>query len=354
MARRTIDAFLRGESSGPFASLLRIPLIPAALLFGGAAAVRASLYGRGLLKRDRLPIPVISVGNLTVGGTGKTPFVRTLARRLIAQGHRPLILGRGYGAKTRNGLDEEGASLQRDLPGACVAQAPDRFEAARPHLESDPPFTVAVLDDGAQALRFHRDLEIVLVDAQRPFGAGWPLPAGALREGRGAIARADLVVVTRSEGLLAGGRERLVAALSRAGLDAEVAWSTHAPDRLIPDGGAPDSLEGKRVYLLSAIASPASFAKTVQGLGAQVVGETAHDDHHAFTAADLAAAAAAAKDADAEVLLATGKDEPKLAALGPTDPPLCFLEVVVRLDPDGERVLDRALERLFRPPSDPM
>ncbi|NRA97475.1 MAG: tetraacyldisaccharide 4'-kinase, partial [Planctomycetes bacterium] len=161
MARRMIDAFLRGEAGGPLAGLLRVPLIPAALLFGGVAAMRASLYGRGVLKRDRLPIPVVSVGNLTVGGTGKTPFVRTLVRRLMADGHRPLILGRGYGARVAGELDEEGASLQRDFPDARVVQSPNRFRAALPHLDAEPPFTVAVLDDGAQAMRLHRDLEVL-------------------------------------------------------------------------------------------------------------------------------------------------------------------------------------------------
>lgn len=353
MARRMIDAFLRGEAGGPLAGLLRVPLIPAALLFGGVAAMRASLYGRGVLKRDRLPIPVVSVGNLTVGGTGKTPFVRTLVRRLMADGHRPLILGRGYGARVAGELDEEGASLQRDFPDARVAQSPNRFRAALPHLHADPPFTVAVLDDGAQAMRLHRDLEILLVDAKRPFGAGWPLPAGALRECRGAIARADLVVVTRSGGLDAAARARLASTLARAGLDADIAWAVHAPDRLMPDGRRLDELKGKRVYLMSGIAAPASFAETVRGLGGQVVGERAHGDHHAFTAGDLMSAATAARDAAADVLLATGKDEPKLGALGPTDPPLCFLEVIVRLDPNGEGLLDGALKRLSRPPSEP-
>lgn len=353
MARRIIDAFLRGEVGGPLAGLLRVPLIPAALLFAGAAAMRASLYGRGVLRRDRLPIPVVSVGNLTVGGTGKTPFVRALARRLIADGHRPLILGRGYGAKVAGGLDEEGASLQRDLPDARVVQSPDRFRAARPHLDADPPFTVAVLDDGAQAMRLHRDLEILLIDAKRPFGAGWPLPAGALREGRGAIARADLVIVTRSGGLDGPGRERLTVKLAQAGLDADMAWAVHAPDRLIPDGRGLGELRGKRVYLLSGIAAPESFAETVRGLGADVVGNSAHSDHHAFTANDLMSAASSARDAAADLLLATGKDEPKLGVLGPTDPPLCFLEVVVRLDPNGEGLLDGALKRLFGPHSDP-
>ena len=353
MVRRFIDAFLRGEASGPLVGLLRVPLLPAAVLYGGGAAVRASRYKRGILRRRRLPIPVVSVGNLTVGGTGKTPFVRALARRLIDGGHRPLILSRGYGARAASGLDEEGASLQRDLPDARVAQAPDRFGAAQTHLDEQPAFTVAILDDGAQAMGLHRDLEIILVDATRPFGCGWPLPAGALREPRGAIGRADLVVVTRSGELDQVGRDRLVEALSRAGLDGDVAWAVHQADRLLPGGMALHELEGKRIYLLSGIAAPESFASTVRGLGGVIVGEQAYGDHHAFRMEELSSAALSARDAGAELILATGKDEPKLSGLGPTVPPLCFLEVIVRLDPDGDVLLDGALKRLLRPPADP-
>ena len=160
-------------------------------------------------------------------------------------------------------------------------------------------------------------------------------------------------MVTRSGGLDAAARARLASTLARAGLDADIAWAVHAPDRLMPDGRRLGELKGKRVYLMSGIAAPASFAETVRGLGGQVVGERAHGDHHAFTAGDLMSAATAARDAAADVLLATGKDEPKLGALGPTDPPLCFLEVIVRLDPNGEGLLDGALKRLSRPPSEP-
>ncbi|MAG55542.1 MAG: tetraacyldisaccharide 4'-kinase [Planctomycetes bacterium] len=346
---RAFERFLRGETSGPGWAVLRGTLVPAAFVYGAVAAMRSAAQRRA---PDRLAIPVISVGNPTVGGTGKTPFVRMLARRLVARGERPLILSRGYGASAASGLDEEGESLRRDVPEASVAQDKDRFRAAAPFLRSDPKPTVAVLDDAAQALRFHRDLDIQLVDATRPFGAGWTLPAGALREPPRAVGRADLVVATRADGVPEALRARTRELLLRHGAPEPVLWSRHAPDRLLPEGDPPGTLAGQKVFLVSGIARPESFQATVAELGATVVGLRTHPDHHPYTAEDLAAVDRAARGAGADLILATGKDGPKLAALPAPGLPLHYLEVVVALEADGDEVLDAALERVLRTADD--
>jgi len=347
MESLTAAAFLRGETSGPGSAVLRALLIPPSWVYQGVLRMRAALYALGVLRRRRLPLPVLSVGNLTVGGTGKTPFVRLLGRILLDAGHRPLILSRGYGAPAAGGLDEEGASLARDLPEAVVAQGPDRFRVAVPYLENSPAPTVAILDDGGQTLGLHRDLDIFLVDAARPFGGGRCLPAGSLREPARGISRADLVVVTRSMRCEAGTRGRTESALRARGYLGPVIWSDHVPDRLLPGDRDPASLRGRRVVLLSGLADPSSFRETVERLGAEVVLEHVFPDHHRFTEQDLSTAAAAAVSAGAS-LLASGKDEPKLRGLSETAIPLEFLEVVVQPDPEGCSLLEAALSRLLR------
>jgi len=346
--------FLSGETSPGLSALLRLPLIPLGWFYGGIVGLRTALYRRRWLAVARLPIPVISVGNVTLGGTGKTPFVRTLARRLIARGERPLILGRGYGAMTPGGLDEEGASLTRDLPEALVIQSPDRFAAARPQLPGTPPFTVAVLDDGAQALRFHRDLEIVLVDGRRPFGAGFPLPAGSLREFAGGLKRADVIVATRTGDLAPEERAALKASVRGAGAhDHSLVFSDHAPDHVGPDTADPDTLAGCRAVLISAIARPMAFETTVKALGCEVLGHLTFPDHHGFSSSDVQQAHREGERLQADLILCTGKDAPKLLPLDSRDAaarearPLRFLEVAVRLLDDGNAALDRALDRVL-------
>ncbi len=345
MGRPNIERFLYGQSSGPRWAILRLALVPFALTYGAIMGLRRFLHARGWLRRDRLSVPVVSVGNLTMGGTGKTPFVRMLAQRLIDDGHRPLIIGRGYGAAAGGGLDEEGASLQSELDGALVVQSPDRFPRGRSELPGDPPFTVTLLDDGAQCLRYHRDVNIVLLDAERPFAAGWPLPAGALREFPGAVRSAHLVVMTRSEALTPEDRHRVSDRVRATGYTGPMTWARHEPHRIWGPDGSIHTLEGRRVFLISGIARPDSFARSATSLGAEVVGERVFRDHHRFSDEDVLTTDAEARGLGADILLATGKDAPKLSVLARPSLPLCFLEVTVRLDPEGERLLAATLER---------
>jgi len=181
----------------------------------------AGLYRLGLVVADlrwrrrdaarRAPCPVVSVGNLTVGGTGKTPMVAYLANLLVAEGYRPLIVSRGYGAEA-GAMNEEARELADACPDVPQVQRPDRLQAIRDWSASEP-CDVAILDDGFQHRRLARDLDIVLIDALRPFGYGHVLPRGLLREPPAALARADLVVITHADLLgadaLAGLRQAL-------------------------------------------------------------------------------------------------------------------------------------------------
>ncbi|MBL8725589.1 MAG: tetraacyldisaccharide 4'-kinase [Planctomycetes bacterium] len=298
---------------------LRAALWPFGLAYGAAMAVRNWAFDAGLRRSHRLPVPVVSVGNLTVGGTGKTPTVQWLCARARAAGKRPGVLARGYGRAPGAELNDEGAMLQAALPWLLQEQDPDRVAAGARLLARGADFVV--LDDGLQHRRLHRDLDLVCLDARMPFGNGLCLPAGDLREFRSGLRRAGLVLLTRAEGLDAA------AIAARAQKVRDLAGQEHLPVhatshgpvavRSEPDGTAVPlaTLRGQPVVLLSAIARPGSFRATVEGLGARVVQELRHRDHHRFTAAEAAAAVALAERAGGW-LLTTEKDAPKLRGCG--------------------------------------
>jgi tetraacyldisaccharide 4'-kinase len=287
------------------------------LLYGAVAAVRNWTFDAKLRRCHRLSVPVLSVGNLTVGGTGKTPTVAWLCQLAHAAGRRPGVLARGYGRAPGARLNDEGAMLQHRLPWLLQEQDPDRVAAGQRLVQQGADFVV--LDDGFQHRRLHRDLDLVCLDAVRPFGNGSCLPSGDLREFRSGLVRAGVVFLTRAEGLaegeLAERRARLGELAGRR--DLPVFACTHGPTDVLAVPSAEvlplAALRGKRAVLLSAIARPQSFRATVAALGVEVAAEIAHRDHHRYTASDVQRAATAAARAGA-LLLTTEKDAPKLVA----------------------------------------
>ena len=307
--------------------LLRAP----ALLFAGASRLRGWLYDRRVLRIQSLDTPVVSVGNLTAGGTGKTPMVAWLVRAFLADGLRPGILSRGYGSSGAEGEpNDEARLLAREFPDVPHVQDRDRV-AGGERLQA-LGVDVIVLDDGFQHRRLHRDLDVVLVDATRPWGlpsvAGREalrafLPRGLLREGPAALRRADLVVITRAD---AADAEDLAGLRAEIG-HAVILTAAHRPRGLRTLAGetrALADLDRACVDLVSGIGNPAAFEATVRTLGAQVGVHRALPDHHAFSASDLAGLEG--------TLVVTAKDAPKLQGL---------VE-----DPDRVLVLDITLELL--------
>ncbi len=302
-------------SSGEGPNPLRQALWPLATLYGAVAAARNALFSLGWKTAHRLDVPVVSVGNLTVGGTGKTPTVAWLCQLAKDAGRTPGVLARGYGRAPSAALNDEGVLLQRRLPWLLQEQDPDRVAAGRRLVERGADFVV--LDDGFQHRRLHRDLDVVCLDARLPFGNGHCLPAGDLREFRSGLRRADLLLLTRADAL---GRDQRAARVARlrqlSGKPAiPVHACAHAPSDVVdrPSGAVAPArdLDGARVVLLSAIAKPMSFRATVEALGAEVVQEFVHRDHHRFTDGEVAAALAAARAADAQ-LVTTEKDDARL------------------------------------------
>ena len=314
-------------------------LAPLGLLFGGAAALKAACYRRGLLRATRLASPVISVGNLRAGGSGKTPLVAWIAALLRDAGQRVAILSRGYGgvfsgeallvsdgravlADAATAGDEP-VMLARALPGVVVAIGPHRDMVGR-WLEARLGRFVCVLDDGFQHLRLHRDLDLVCVEAADL--ADRPLPAGHLRERPAALARADLLLVSGASSP-AFAPERTLA----VGRNVEGCY----------DGAGQRVPTPARPFLVSGIARPERFWSDVAAITGGVAGHLAFPDHHRFTPQDVAKANAAARAHQADAIVTTAKDAVRLPPVK-GGLPWCVLRIAAEV-PDAARLRERLL-----------
>jgi len=321
------------------ARLARLGLLPAAGLWRAGMRLREFSFRRGWRASHPLPLPSVAVGNLTVGGSGKTPIATWIARHYAAQGRRPGILLRGYGA-------DEVLLHRHDVPEAIVVANPDRVAgAARAAADGAD---VLVLDDAYQRLDVLRDLNILVVSAETTLAVRWPLPAGPWREGWGAMERADFVVVTRKrataeaaaalEGDI-GRRASVPTAIAHLGL-------LHLEGLISGRRQAVEALRGQRVVAATAIADPDAFVAQVKGTGAQVQVATWRD-HYDFRDEDVAWLARAARKADHVVL--TAKDAVKLRDRWPASAPEPLVAILnVRFDTGGEALV-AALDALVPP-----
>lgn len=313
----------------------------------------------GLRRRDRLPVPVISIGNLTVGGTGKTPMTQWLCRRLQAEGKRVAILSRGHGGDsqsvrlvsdtggfvffTADEAGDEPTLLAQTLPGVPVLVGKDRRQSGREALRRFG-LDALVLDDGFQFWQLFRDLDIVLLDARQPFDNGYPLPRGLLREPKRHLRRAGIVVATRAGSLTAAERQTLLTTVSALASDAPLFFADHQPIGLVPavDLSAQVlpllELNGRRVFAVSAIAQPQSFLDTLtREVDAEIVGQQTWGDHHKITVADAQAAIIAAVQSGADALVMTEKDAVKWpSGIEAHDLPVYALRIEMKVEDDGE------------------
>jgi tetraacyldisaccharide 4'-kinase len=317
-------------------------LTPLARVYAAAARLRRRRWEG---KARRLPVPVVSVGNVTVGGTGKTPVVELIVRRLIERGRRPAILSRGYGrglpaaaAAGAEVVNDEFLVLRERLPGVLHLQDPDRFRAGEKAaaLGAD----IIVLDDGFQHFQLHRDLDLVLIDAINPFGFGSVLPAGLLREPLEALARADALILTRG-GLVQPLKRSILMSYLRRRFPrpalAEVEFRPAAWRSL--DGAVsepPQAYRGARALAFAGIGNPEGFRRQVEALGLEIAKWIPFLDHHLYTRADVEAIQRAAERAGAGVVALTQKDAVKIPSMGAAvRPPWRYLEIEPALASDG-------------------
>ena len=365
--RDSVRAVARGEDSPGRAAhaVLRATLRVASWMYGTAVATRTAAYRARLFATHRVPCPVVSVGNLTAGGTGKTPCVIYLTRHLQERGWRPVILLRGYGreggtdllvASTGQGLvvpaaeaGDEASLIAEALPGTPIIVAADRRRAAEVALGSLRA-DVIILDDGYQHLRLHRDLDILLLDARAPFGSGALLPRGFLREPPGGTGRADLIILTRAD--QARDLDQVEEDIRRLNGRAPLLRAVHRPVSLVrlADGTVlpPTALAGQAVVALSAIGSPEAFETTLRGLGASVAAVLRFPDHHRYREEELERAGREGRAAGATLLVTTAKDRARgglPAQAGGLPVAVLEVEFVVTR---GAEVLEAALAGLRR------
>lgn len=331
-------------------------LAPLSLLYGAVVRARLALYRKGRLATHRVGAPVLSVGNITTGGTGKTPLVEWLARAAAREGRRVCVLTRGYGredararvvvsdgerllAGAREGGDEPRLLAENLLGAAAVLSDADRVGAARWALENLRS-EVFILDDGFQHLRLARDLDIVTLDATAPWGGGHMLPRGRLREPPRGLARADCVVITRSD--LAENLDELREEVVRlSGGRAAVITSRVRTIRVRPltPSSPNNDLESRAipqpVAAFCAVGNPRAFFTHLQRDDQRLSYTRAFADHHVFTQADADAVAREAEGHGARVLLTTAKDAVKLGSLR-FSLPVYVVEIGLRFDEEDK------------------
>lgn len=340
-------AILRGEDRSLKAEAWRTLFTCAEPPYRGVIALRNAFYNRGVLPSHDLGRPTISVGNLTTGGTGKTPMVIDLVRRLIDQGAAPAVLLRGHKAGAQG--SDEALLLAEELgPRVPVEANPDRTEGARRALERRPDLNAFVLDDAFQHRRVRRDLDLVLLDALEPFGPGRMLPRGLLREPIANLARAGAAIITRADQVDASALKALDERVRALTGRPPLAHVTHRwigfrdhLDQPHPAG----ALQRMTVMGVCGIGNPRGFAATLAHHTATPPPMQVFPDHHAYTPSQVEALLIQARAAGAAAVVTTEKDWVKWKAHMPERPAVGVFRPVLRLHYlDGETALDELLK----------
>jgi tetraacyldisaccharide 4'-kinase len=353
--RLVSDAYLHrlmsGEAQGVGPSVFRGIARVAEYFYAMATRHRNVLYDKGILPTYRMDVPVISIGNITAGGTGKTPFVRKLAAAMADRGCRPAILMRGY-RRSAGGISDEQALLAEQLKdrNIPVHAEPDRVAGARHVLAKHKEVNTFILDDGFQHRRLARDVDIVLIDATNPFGHGHVHPRGLLREPLSGLARASCLIITRCEQVAAGQLEQIESELRRyarsapilrtrfqhSGLRSASISASASPDILLAD------LRSKKIFAAAGIANPHPLESSLRTLTNHYLGDLFFPDHHDFTAGDVAKIISQAAAAHADAIVITEKDWTKIRTLPgaiEAKPSILRLDLEIDIENDDEQRL---------------
>jgi tetraacyldisaccharide 4'-kinase len=325
MAGRYLENVILGTERGACSWLIRALLLPLSVLYRVGLALYLGLYRVGLRRRYRLPVTMLSVGNLTFGGTGKTPAVQAICELLLSQGLKVVVLSRGHGGSSKGcGVVSDGASvlmdsseagdepvlLARALPRVPVVVGKDRRESGRTACRMFSP-DIIVLDDGMQYWQLHRDVEIAVLDAARPFGSWLLMPAGDLREPPSGLRRADIVLLNNSSGMPDLRLRELEKLLARLASKAEFMPCSRIPVGFVTTGEAEMPLSwasGRKIVAFCGIGRPGSFFDSLRAIGADIAQQIEFPDHHAYTDADIDLLNTTVRQSGAEALVTTEKD----------------------------------------------
>lgn len=338
----------------PLLSLRKNPFVfPFLLLissaFSLAAKTRRSLYQQGVFWSGKLGCRVISIGNLTTGGTGKSAAVLSLAKHLAGASKSVAILLRGYKRLDRKkdivvvsdgkgniaSLEDSGDEalmMAEAVPDVPIVVGPDRVKTGLHACKRFSP-DVIILDDGFQHLGIKRDRDVVLVDVSDPFGGGFCLPAGSLREGPKALRAADRVILTKADTVIPEQKEAIIKQINKYHPGVIIAQARHAPARLVSlfdrsVSHASDFLAGKKVLAVAGLASPEGFFRSLEDCGAGKVHKYVFDDHHQYDGKDARDICEKFKGQNADMIVTTHKDAVRIRKHLPLFPEnTFFLEV---------------------------
>ncbi len=330
---------ISGETRGPIASAARGVLSLAEIPYRMAMRGRNRRYDRRASSPNR---DTVSVGNITAGGTGKTPVVEWLSRQLQQAGHHPAILMRGY-SKSGDTFSDEQAMLAAALPGVEVIAHPDRLEGANIARDQRPETTCFILDDGFQHRRFARDFDLVLINANQPFGFGHVHPRGLLREPLDGLKRASAILITHASEVSPEELLRTQESIRRY-TSAPIFHCDHINGEIVSSTGETREINDLATipfYVFAGIGQPQSLVRSLQRYVSAYKGRRLFDDHHQYTAADVEELCATCRNLGAAALLTTEKDWVKLKPLWnqAASPTLYRLRLQIRFWEEEERPL---------------
>jgi tetraacyldisaccharide 4'-kinase len=326
--RDFIYSLMTDKRDGGIYSVLKFILYVISLAYGVAILIRQLFYKFGIFKSEKVPLKIISVGNLTLGGTGKTPFVIWLIEMLDEEfDKRASVLIRGYG------WDEQ-TMLKRKLPDTPIMVGEDRARSAHKAIKLYGSDT-AVLDDGFQHWELSRNIDIVLIDSRNPFGNGCLFPRGVLRESKEALKRASVVVFTKIDKKSVD-LESVKRDLKNINGNLIFLEALHRPFYINDLKDRKDRplefLKGKRVVLLSSIGDPGYFADTVKSLGADIAEHIIFADHHNYDETDAAHIVKRCNERKFDFILTTEKDEVKLRRMSLSFAGYPVMTLVIKMD----------------------
>jgi len=332
-----------GRQTGITATVLRGGLRVLEVPYCSVVSLRNLLYDRRILSAHQFSVPIISVGNLTLGGTGKSPMVAWLCRYFLKQKLRPGLVSRGYG-KTSEAGNDEFMEMSRRFPNVPHLQDRNRAEAIQKLLQTEQ-VDLIILDDAFQHRRVERDIDLVLLDATAPFGFGHVFPRGTLREPIGGLRRADIALLTRSD--LIDETERQEIRQRVLSINPNIIWgeTVHVPTSLISATSFAtepiEAIAGQSALAFCGIGNPAAFRKTLEQCGVHIAKLMPFPDHHHYTAFDADELVRTAKKLGANSILCTMKDLVKLDRMDFSGFPLRAISIEIQFTIGESAVCER-------------
>ena len=355
MVKEYYLSILSGQQRGIIAAIVKSTLSAFTLPYLAVLNTRNTLYKKGIVRSSRLPVKVISIGNITTGGTGKTPLVEFSVKYLIESGRKVAVLSRGYGGdnSSQEGdgmVNDECLTLIENLQDIPVLAGRDRVKSGEKAI-NDFGVDCVVLDDGFQHLRLKRDLDVVVIDALNPFGGENLIPRGSLREPLQNLERADLFIISHCD----QGNQQTIRSiykkLDQINHSAPICESIHSPVHFdnIADGSILELewLKGKRVYALSAIGNPESFSNTLKGLGADLIKHRVFQDHHVYTEEEIEDVISEAQLLGADAIVVTQKDIVKIRKMNIKNANILSLRIEIEIT-RGVDLYKAAIDRVFK------